>query len=303
MDRRQFLLQSSLFAAGTMLPFKKLLSAKPGNFTTLRRNVGYFTERGGTIGWMAAKDGLVVVDSQYPESAKNCLLGLQERTSHPMNLLINTHHHGDHTNGNPVFEPVAEQMAAHENVPLLMKKAAEESNSETQPAYPTTTYQKSWSLDAGDETIHAHYFGPAHTGGDSVIYFEKANVVHMSDLIFNRMNPYTDRPAGASIHNWIKVLADVEKKYPDDAIFIFGHGKPEFGVTGKKEDVSVMKNYLSAMVEHVEQGIEADKSRKEIINQKELGGFENFLYADFWTLSQNLEVVHAEITQQKWLKI
>lgn len=303
MDRRQFLLQSSLLAAGTLLPLNKRATVQPGNFHTLRRNVGYFTERGGTIGWLAAKDGLVVVDSQYPESAKKCLQGLQERTSHTMDLLINTHHHGDHTNGNPVFKPVTEQIAAHENVPLLMKKAAKESNSKTQPAYPTTTYQDSWSLDAGDETIHAHYFGPAHTGGDSVIYFEKANVVHMGDLIFNRMNPYTDRPAGGSVHNWIKALAEVEEKYPDDAIFVFGHGKPDAGVTGSKEEVSVMKNYLSAMVEHVEQGIEADKSREEIINQKELEGFENFLYADFWTLSQNLGVVYQEITGKKWLEI
>lgn len=303
MDRRQFLFQSSLLAAGALLPFRKRVIAQPGNFQKLRRNVGYFTEQGGTIGWLAAGDGFVVVDSQYPESAKHCLQGLQQRTSHSLDLLINTHHHADHTNGNPVFKPVAETMAAHENVPVLMKKAAEESDNTAEPAYPTTTYQDSWSMDAGDETVHAHYFGRAHTGGDSIIYFEKANVVHMGDLIFNRMNPYTDRPAGASIHNWIKVLSQAEEKYPDDAIFIFGHGKPEAGVTGKKGDLGVMKNYFSAMIEHVEKGIEQDKSKEEIINLKELPGFEDFLYADFWTLSQNLDVVYQEITGKKWLEI
>ncbi len=296
MDRRQFLIHSSLVTAGTLLPFKKLFASKPANFSMLRRNVGYFTERGGTIGWLAAKDGLVVVDSQYPETAKNCLEGLHQKTSHAMDLLINTHHHGDHTNGNPVFEPVAGKMVAHENVPKLMKESAKESDNETEPAYPTTTYNDTWSMDVGDETVHAHYYGPAHTGGDSVVYFEKANVVHMGDLVFNRMNPYTDRPGGASIHNWIKVLRQVEEKYPDDAMFIFGHGKPEFGITGKKEDVGVMKNYFSAMVEHVEKGVEQDKSMKEIIDEKVLEGFENFLYADFWSLSQNLEVVYAEVT-------
>lgn len=303
MDRRQFLLQSSVLAAGALLPYKKLFAAQPGNFANLRRNVGYFTERGGTIGWLAADDGLVVVDSQYPQTAKNCLAGLQERTSHPMDLLINTHHHGDHTGGNSVFESVAEQIVGHKNVPTLMKDAAEGSDDNSSPAYPTTTYDNSWSLDVGNETVHAHYFGRAHTSGDSVIYFEKANVVHMGDLIFNRMNPYTDRPAGASIHNWVKVLTQVEEKYPDDAIFIFGHSNPEFEVTGKKEDLGVMKNYLSAMIEHVEKGVEGGKSKEEIINLNELPGFENFLYADFWTLSQNLDVAYQEVTGEKWLPI
>src|SRR5680860_535064 len=107
MDRRKFLLQSSLVTAGAMLPLGKIFAAKPGNFNTLRRNVGFYTEQGGTIGWLASKDALVMVDSEFPDQAKHCLAGLQEKTSHPMDLLINTHHHGDHTGGNPVIKPVA----------------------------------------------------------------------------------------------------------------------------------------------------------------------------------------------------
>lgn len=303
MDRRQFLIQSSFAAVGTMLPLKKLFAYQPGNFYPIRRNVGYFTERGGTIGWLASKNGLVVVDSQFPETAGHCLEGLKQKTSHPMDLLLNTHHHGDHTEGNTIFKPVAKKSVAHENVPVLMKKSAQQSENDTEPAYPDTTYSDSWKMDVGDETVHAHYYGRGHTGGDSVIYFEKANVVHMGDLVFNRMNPYTDRPAGASVHNWVKVLSAVQEKYPDDVMFIFGHGKPEFGVTGNKEDIGVMKSYLSAMIDHVEKGVEAGKSKEDIIDLDTLPGFEDFLYADFWSLSQNLAVVHAELTGKKWLEI
>jgi glyoxylase-like metal-dependent hydrolase (beta-lactamase superfamily II) len=56
------------------------------------------------------------------------------------------------------------------------------------------------------ETIVARYYGPGHTSGDIVISFETSNVVHMGDLMFNRFHPYIDRPAGASIGNWIKTL-------------------------------------------------------------------------------------------------
>ncbi len=301
MDRKEFLKLTSLLTAGSFIPFKKWLPAQNEDFQLLRRNVGYFTGQGGTIGWLAAEDGFVIVDSQFPETAEHCLDGLYQRTSHGLDLMINTHHHSDHTSGNSVLKPVAEKSVAHENVPILMKQATE--NGETNLAIPATTYTESWSMQVGDETVHTHYYGRAHTAGDSVIYFEKANIVHMGDLIFNRMNPYTDRPGGGSIHNWITVLSDVEKQYPDDAIFIFGHGKPEYGITGKKDDINVMKNYLSAMVEHVEKGIKNGRTKKKITNQKTLEGFSNFLYADFWSLSQNLAVVYAEITKNKWLPI
>lgn len=298
MNRRQFLLRSSLLAAGAALPLHKMvaLDTMQGIFTELRRNVGYFTERGGTIGWLTSPDAMAVVDSQFPESARNCLNGLKERSDHPLDLLVNTHHHGDHTAGNPVFEGVAKQIVAHENVPGLMKKAAEQSDGDSEQAYPDTTYNVEWKADLGDETIHAKHYGPAHTGGDSVIYFEKANVVHMGDLVFNRMNPYTDHPSGASIMNWIKVLKSAEDEYPADAIYIFGHAKPEADVTGSKEDVAVMRNYLSAMIEYVEESIEQGLNRESIIDRKELEGFEDFLYADFWTLSDNLKIAYTEVT-------
>lgn len=297
MDRRQFLLRSSLLAVGAALPFKKVLARTQGSFTTLRRNVGYFTEQGGTIGWLASPDAMVVIDSQYPQTAKNCLNGLQDRTDHPLNLLINTHHHGDHVSGNPVFKGVAEKMVAHDNVPGLMKKSAGESDEETNPAYPQTTFSESWQMDAGDETVHAKYYGRGHTSGDSVIYFEKANVVHMGDLVFNRMNPYADRPAGASIRNWANILNTVADEYPADAMYIFGHGNPEYGVTGSKEDLGVLEDFLSALIEHVEKGIEQGKSKEEITDKKVLDGFEDFLYADFWTLPENLAVAYEEVTQ------
>ncbi|WP_445665107.1 MBL fold metallo-hydrolase [Fodinibius sp. AD559] len=297
MDRRQFLLRSSLLAAGAALPFKSLFANAQGNFTALRRNVGYFTERGGTIGWLASPNAMAVVDSQYPETAKNCLNGLRDKTDQPLNLLINTHHHGDHTGGNPAFKGVAEKMVAHENVPKLMKKANEESEGEGNTAFPETTYSESWKMDLGDEIIHAKYYGPGHTGGDSVVYFEKANVVHMGDLVFNRMNPYTDRPSGASMQNWTKILSTVAEEYPADAIYIFGHAKPEYGVTGEKEDLMVMKDYLSAILDYVQKGIEQGLSRDEITDIKSLEDFKHFLYADFWTLSDNLGVAYEELTQ------
>ena len=95
-------------------------------FTPLRESVGYFTGQGGTIGYHISKDGVVVVDAQMPATAKICLDGIMERDGgRTIDVLVNTHHHGDHTGGNRVFKPSVKKILAHENVPELQKAAAE----------------------------------------------------------------------------------------------------------------------------------------------------------------------------------
>ena len=87
--------------------------AAPPVFTPLRRNVGIFHQRGGTIGWLLNSDGLLVVDSQFADTAPNLLSGLKERSQRQIDVLINSHHHPDHTGGNGVLRPAAKQIVAH----------------------------------------------------------------------------------------------------------------------------------------------------------------------------------------------
>ena len=176
-------------------------------FTPIRRNVGYFTMRGGTIGYLIDPTGVVVVDSQYPAEAKVCLDGLNERSKNrPVALLINTHHHHDHSDGNISFSGVAKKVVvaregrrAHEGTRRGDRPPT------TEQLYPDTTFDKNWSESVGDEKrVRAKFYGPAHTSGDVVVTFERANVAHMGDLTFNQRHPVVDRAAGASIKNWIE---------------------------------------------------------------------------------------------------
>src|SRR5690606_7740412 len=153
-------------------------------------------------------------------------------------VVVNTHHHGDHTGGNPVFKPAAKAIVGHANVPELQRAAAARAN---QPAgnlvVPDTTFADTWRTTLGGEVVSARYFGPAHTKGDIVVTFERANVVHMGDLMFNRIYPAIDRPGGASIRGWIGVLEKVAADYPADAIYIFGHANPRAPVSGKRGEL------------------------------------------------------------------
>lgn len=247
-----------------------------GEFILLRRNVGLFSGRGGTIGWLVNPSGSVVVDSQFPDTASECIAGISERGAAHIDALINSHHHGDHTAGNIAFRDVAKQIVAHENVPDLQRQAAEEGGSGDDQLYADVTFDQEWSAGIGDETVRVRYYGPAHTGGDSVIHFEQADVVHMGDLVFNRLFPFIDRNGGASVPGWISVLESVVDRHSDETLYVFGHGHPDFGVTGGREDVLLQRDFLAAVLETAQRAVAEGQSREEATAPQSLPGFPDY---------------------------
>ena len=141
-NRRQFVQVSALAAAATTVPAARSAAQQPAAppapavFTPLRRNVGIFHQRGGTIGWLVSRDGLLVVDTQFADTAPNLLAGLKERSSRPIDVLINSHHHPDHTGGNGVLRPAAKQIVAHVRSSENQKAQAE--RAKTRPPCPTS---------------------------------------------------------------------------------------------------------------------------------------------------------------------
>jgi cyclase len=281
-NRRQFIASSSLAAAVSTLDVRAILAwaqqpaqAPPQTaFTAIRGTVGYFTGNGGTIGWHVDKKSVVVIDAQMPVTAKICLDGINERSgSRPIDVLVNTHHHGDHTAGNVVFKPAARKILAHAHVPQLQTTAAVLAAKNAKPGAPpqpelvvaNATYERTWRENVGDEVLALRHYGSAHTSGDSVVTFEKTNVVHVGDLVFNRRHPFIDKPAGASIANWIKTLEAVVADHRKDTIYIYGHAGPKFEPTGGSADLLYMRDYLTALLEFVRGQIKAGKSRDVIV--------------------------------------
>ncbi len=308
MNRRTFLFRATGLAAASLAPRSWLAAQAPApskmtqdnppvtEFKPLRRNVGIFTGRGGTIGWLASPAGLVVIDTQFPDTAGLCLAGLPGREHRTLDAVLNTHHHFDHTSGNPVFKPVSRTIVAQARVPGLQFAAAEKAGRLPEQVFADTTFTDVWRHECGDEAVLAQYYGPAHTGGDAVMLFEKANVVHMGDLVFNRLYPFIDRPGGASARNWVKKLEQAHAAFPADAIYIYGHGNPKFGVTGTRDDLLIMRDFMAALIGHVEQGIAAGKSRDEIIALDNLPGFPDFHTPPPTRLPSLLGTVYDELT-------
>ena len=254
-------------------------------FTPIRRNVGTFTMRGGTVGWLVNSRGVVVVDTQFPDSARALLDGLQSRSrNRGVDLVINTHHHGDHTGGNGVFRGVAKRVVAHGMADQHMRRGPgapwppqpqQPQQNVPEPLYPDTTFTHVWSAQVGDERIVARHHGRGHTSGDAVITFEKANVVHMGDLMFNRRHPVVDRAAGASMRHWARILEQVASAHARDTIYIFGHAGQGLPVTGGPAELLAFRDYLVAVLAFVEKQVAAGRTREETLAMRDaLAGFE-----------------------------
>ena len=281
-SRRDFLATSAAAALAAAFgpPRFSLASQQQAQapvFTPIRRNVGYFTMRGGTIGYLVNPDAVVVVDSQFPAEGKACLDGLNTRSGNrPVDFLVNTHHHGDHSGGNISFRGAAKKVVAQPKADEHMRQPPGGQPPADQ-LYPDTTFTESWSADVGDERVTARYYGRAHTSGDAVITFERANVVHMGDLMFNQRHPVVDRAAGATIRNWMTVLDRTTRDHDTDTIYIFGHANTGLPVTGNQTELSRFRDYFAAVLAFVESHVKAGKTREEILAMRDpLAGFDSF---------------------------
>ncbi len=271
MKRRQFLQQSSILS-GVLLGypafaypnFKAHSDHLASSMVELRNGVGYFIGRGGTIGWLISKDGMVAVDSQFPDTASNFISLASEKLEAPFSTLINTHHHFDHTSGNIAFKGLAEKVIGHKNA-LSNQEAVAQNRSNTESQWLiNSTFEDQIQIKVGNQKITNYYFGAAHTNGDIVVHFEEANIAHLGDLVFNRRFPYIDKSAGASIENWIQVLAKIRGSFDQDTLYIFGHSDNGYNITGTAEDLLAFQNYLTLMLEFVAKSKRQGKSLEDL---------------------------------------
>ncbi len=252
MHRRTFLRNSGLLSAAGLFPglfsFARTLHPFDYKIRMLRGNVGIFTERGGTIGFLQSSDGQVVIDAQFPDTAAHLIDELKKNAA-PIRYLLNTHHHGDHSGGNIAFKGIVEHVVAHANSLANQKATAEKAKTLDKQLLPDLTYTRDWKMKIGKEKIKALYYGPGHTNGDTVYHFEKANIMHMGDLMFNKRHPFVDRTTGANISNWIQVLERTHRKAEKDTIIIFGHSLNAGEETGTREDLLKFRDYLTQVLD------------------------------------------------------
>jgi cyclase len=276
MQRRSFLRNTGLTIASLALLNKESLAAflndPTWNIKMLTDDIGIFTEKGGTIAFYLSKEGAVIVDAQFPDTAPHLIDELKKKSEKPFHLLINTHHHGDHTAGNIAFKDLVPHVLAHANSKTNQQNVAVKQKTEDKQLYPDLTYTDTWCEKAGKEEICLYYFGAGHTDGDSIVHFKKADIVHMGDLVFNRRHPYIDKSAGASIDNWIKLLDKTTSTFSKKTQYICGHAGDGYDIQLKTDDLKAFRDYLGNVLKFTDGEIKAGKTKEEILKATEIPG-------------------------------
>ena len=208
----------------------------------------------------AGDDGIVIVDTCGAKVAGRLLAAAQKLSAKPLRFVIDTHAHGDHTDGNAVLQKFA-PVIAHQNVRTRMAAGNEKTGDKpaAPEALPSITYDGEMTLYLNGEEIRLLHLPPAHTDGDTVVFFKKANVVCMGDLFMSPATSFADRWYGGSTLGLIQALEFVLPQIPADAKVVPGHG-----VISTRADVARGLEVLKEMKAVVEAGVRSGKSLEQL---------------------------------------
>ncbi len=246
---------------------------------------------GGLVVALPTDEGPILIDAKFSHTAPDLLDTAKALAEAPPTLLINTHHHGDHTGGNWIFKPRA-RIVAHKNlnprIPgnlpryqsgarQVMQAVRGEETTEAQVKAATElaeriesltaeqftaaqTFEDTLTLKHGGVTVELLHFGPGHTDNDTVIVLPEQNIMHAGDLLFHDLHPYIDRGAGADTKAWQKALGKAMERCNDKTTVVAGHG----GVTDRAALAGQIA-YFDTLRAIVDAAIAEGRSREEII--------------------------------------
>lgn len=224
------------------------------------------TGAGGNIGVSVGEDGIVMIDDQFQELTPRIQEALAKLSPKPVRFVINTHWHFDHVGGNENFGKAGAVILAHGNVrkrmstTQLVKMFNREVPASPHIALPVVTFESDVTVHYNDEELYVFHVDNAHTDGDGLILFRKANVLHTGDTLFNGFYPFIDVDSGGSIDGMIASADKVLDMVNDQTKIIPGHGP-----LATPEDLRAFRNMLTKLRNNVAELIRQGKTLEQTI--------------------------------------
>jgi cyclase len=222
---------------------------------------------GGRIGILTGPDGIFMVDSQYTQVTDKVLAAIRKISPQPIRYLTNTHLHVDHSGGNGNIVKLGAIFLAREELRKDMARAAN-----MDPArLPNITYGMGDPIKfrMNGEVVDLIPIRAAHTGGDTIIRFENADVIMIGDFYRNYGYPYIDTNNGGSLQGALAALDDLTKIAGPNTKLIPGHG-----TIIKREDIVPYRNMILDVRSKVEQLIQQGKTEQEVLAAKPTASYD-----------------------------
>jgi len=257
-----------------VLLFASCLTVTAQNFDTINikttkvaGSVYMLEGSGGNIGVLIGNDGVILIDDQFAPLSEKIKKAIAAISDKPIKFIINTHFHGDHSDGNKIFGSEGSIIVAHENVrkrlstDYLFEAFKQEQKAMSYEGLPKITFAESLTFNMNGETVQVIHIKNAHTDGDAAIYFKESNVLHTGDAFVRYGLPFIDDGGGGTIDGMIKGADQMLKMINDETKIIPGHGQ-----ISNKKDLLDYKNKLQTIRNRIADGIKAGKTVDQIIS-------------------------------------
>ncbi len=233
----------------------------------LSDTVWMLTGAGGNMGLSAGADSVFLIDDQFAPLAPRIKAAIARITPRPVQFLLNTHFHFDHTGGNEAFGGDGALIVAHDNVrrrmstDQLISLAGNANTQKASPkvALPVVTVPGEIRFHINGEEVHAFHVPRAHTDGDLIVHFRGSDVVHMGDVFFNGWYPFIDGGSGGTAEGVIAAYDRVLTLAGEKTRIIPGHGP-----LATRADLAASRNMLATVVQRVQDLKRAGKSDAEV---------------------------------------
>lgn len=225
--------------------------------------------QGGNIGLFVGEDGVFMIDDQFAPLTPKILAAIKTVTNKPVNYLINTHWHGDHTGGNLNMAKEGAIIVSHENVRKRMSMdqvvRGEKRKGSPKKALPVITFTEDMMHHFNGDDVLISHIHDAHTDGDALVYFTNNNVLHMGDAYFQGKFPYIDTSSGGTIDGYIGGIQKAIMLSDNATKIIPGHGN-----ISNKAALKPYLQMLKTLRSRVQAEINKGKSLKEVIANKSI---------------------------------
>jgi len=261
-------------------------------------NVYMLEGMGGNIGLSVGKDDAFIIDDQYAPLSEKIKAAVATVTPKPVRFVINTHWHFDHVGGNEAMAGSGAIIFAHENTRRRMstEQFIQAFNMKV-PASPTAalpviTFSDTITFYTNDDTVRTFHVANAHTDGDAIIFFIRANVVHMGDTFFNGRYPLIDVSSGGSLHGMIAAANQGLAMTNAETRFIPGHGP-----LATRADLVRYRDMLVAVRDRVGKLIAQHRTLKQILDAKLLADLDAKWGNGNIKADQFLTIIYGSLTQ------
>ena len=229
---------------------------------------------GGNIGVSIGDDGTFIVDDQFAPLTDKIVAAIAELTDHPVDFVVNSHWHYDHTDGNENLGRAGAIIVAQDNSRQRMETEQIISlNGRVQPPYaevglPKITFLESMRFYYNDNVVDVIHTGPGHTDGDAQVYFRDSNVIHTGDMFVRYGLPFIDQPNGGSMDGMIDALWSIAGLIDDDTIIIPGHGQ-----LSTRTDLWEFRSMLTTIRARIRDQIAQGRSADQVVASNPARGY------------------------------